>query len=46
MLYQVKGAFGLRDQIGSCPNIEVDIEVIDNSPFIIRQVHIKEEDKP
>ena len=27
MLYKYKEAFSLRDEIGTCPNIEVDIEV-------------------
>ena len=29
MLYDYKDAFSLRDKIGTCPNIEVDIDVID-----------------
>ena len=37
--------FSLRDEIGMCPNIEVNIEVTDNSPFFIRPYHVKEEDK-
>ena len=28
-----------------CPNIEVNIEVTDNSPFFIRPYHVKEEDR-
>ena len=36
MLYEYKDAFSLRDEIGTCPNIEVNIEVTDNSPFFIR----------
>ena len=28
-----------------CPNIEVNIEVTDNSPFFIRPCHVKEEDR-
>ena len=28
-----------------CPNIEVNIEVTDNSPFFIRLYHVKEEDR-
>ena len=43
MLY--KDAFSLRDEIGTCPNIEVGIEVTDKSPFFIRLYHIREEDK-
>ena len=34
MLYKYKEAFGLRDEIGTCPNIEVEIDVMDRSPFI------------
>ena len=45
MLYKYKEAFSLRDEIGTCPNIEVEIEVIDKSPFFIRPYHIREEDK-
>ena len=33
MLYKYKEAFSLRDKIGTCPNIEVEIEVMDKSPF-------------
>ena len=45
MLYKYKEAFSLRDEIGTCPNIEVGIDVIDKSPFFIRPYHVKEEDK-
>ena len=45
MLYDYKDAFSLRDEIGTCPNIEVNIEVIDNSSFFIRPYHVKEEDR-
>ena len=40
-----KEAFSLRDVIGTCPNIEVEIDVTDKSPFFIRPYHGKEEDK-
>ena len=43
MLYKYKEAF--RDEIGTCPNIEVEIDIKDKSPFFIRPYHIKEEDK-
>ena len=43
MLYEYKDVFSLRDEIGMCPNIEVNIEVTDNSPFFIRPYHVKEE---
>ena len=45
MLYKYKGAFSLRDKISMCPNIEVGIEVMDKSPFVIRPYHVREEDK-
>ena len=45
MLYKYKDAFTPRDEIGTCPNIEVEIEVLNKSSFFIRQYHIKEEDK-
>ena len=45
MLYEYKDVFSLRDEIGMCPNIEVNIEVTDNSPFFIWPYHVKEEDR-
>ena len=45
MLYKYKEAFTLRDGIGTCPNIEVEIEVLDKSPSFIRPYHVREEDK-
>ena len=33
MLYKYKGAFSLRDEIGTCPNIEVEIDIVDKSQF-------------
>ena len=45
MLYKYKEAFSLRDEIGTCPNIEVEIEVTEKSPFFIRLYHVREEDK-
>ena len=45
MLYKYKEAISLRDEISTCPNIEVDIDVTDKSPFFIRPYHVKEEDK-
>ena len=45
MLYKYKEVFSLRDEIGTCPNIEVEIEVTDKSPFFIRPYHVREEDK-
>ena len=45
MLYKYKEAFTLRDEIDTCPNIEVEIDVMDKSPFLIRPYQVKEEDK-
>ena len=45
MLYKYKEAFSLRDEIGTCPNIEVGIDVTDKSPFFIRPYYVREEDK-
>ena len=45
MLYEYKDVFSLRDEIGTCPNIEVNIEVMDNLPFFIQPYHVKEEDR-
>ena len=45
MLYEYKDVFSMRDEIGTCPNIEVNIEVTDNTPFFIRPYHVKEEDR-
>ena len=45
MLYEYKDIFSLRDGIGTCPNIEVNIEVTDNLPFFLGPYHVKEEDR-
>ena len=45
MLYKYSEVFSLRDEIDTCPNIKVKIEVTDKSPFFIRPYHIREEDK-
>ena len=36
-LYKYKEAFNLRDEIGTCPNIKVEIDVTDK--VIIRSYH-------
>ena len=33
MFYKYKDAFSLRDKIGTCPSIEVEIDITDKSPF-------------
>ena len=45
LIYKYKDAFSLRDEIGTCPNIEVEIEVTDRNPFFIRPFHARDEDK-
>ena len=45
MLFKYREAFSLRDEIGTCPNIEVEKDVTDKSPFFIRPYHVREEDK-
>ena len=45
LIYKYKNTFSLRDEIGRCPNIEVEIDVTDKTTFFIRPFHAKEEDK-
>ena len=45
LIHENKDAFSLRDEIGTCPNIKVEIDVTDSSPFFIRPFHAREEDK-
>ena len=34
ILYRFREPFSLRDEIGTCPNIEVEIDVTDKSRFL------------
>ena len=43
MIYEYMEAFSLRDEIGTHPNLEID--VTDKTPFFIRPYHVREEDK-
>ena len=43
MLYKYEGAFSLRDEIGNCPNIEIEIDITDKSPYFTRPYHLKED---
>ena len=45
VLYKYKKAFSLRDEIGLCQSMEVELELKDESPFFIRSFPIKESDK-
>ena len=35
MLYKYKEVFSLRDEVGICPNIELEIDVTDKFPFLL-----------
>ena len=41
MLYRYKEEFSLRDEIGTCPNIEVGIDVTDKSPFLLDRIMLE-----
>ena len=41
MLYKYKEAFSLRDEIGTCSNIEVEIHVTDKSPFLLGHIMLE-----
>ena len=45
MIKKYKKAFSLHDEIGECPNIKIDIDVDDDSPFFVRPF-LSEKDKP
>ena len=45
MLFKYREAYSLRDETGTCLNIEVEIDVTDKSPFFIRPYDVREEDK-
>ena len=45
LLYKYKDTFSLRDEIVTCPNIEVEIDIMDKPSLFIRPFHAKEEDK-
>ena len=38
MLNKYKKAFSLRDEIGTCPNIIVEIDVPDKLPFLLDHI--------
>ena len=46
VIKQYKKAFSLRDEIGECPNIRLNIDVIDDSLFFVCPFPISEKDKP
>ena len=40
MIYKYKDAVSLREEIGTCPSTEIDIDVMDKKPFLIRTYHV------
>ena len=46
LIKHYKNAFSLQDEIGECPNIHLNIDVIDDSPFFVHPLPIAEKDKP
>ena len=38
MIYKYKEVFSLRDEIGMCPNIEIDIDVTDKMPVLYQTI--------
>ena len=44
MLYEYRDTFSLQE-IGTYPNMEVEIDITDKTPIFIRPYHAKEEDK-
>ena len=46
LIYKYKDAFSMRDKIGMCATtLEVEIDVMDKTPFFLRPFHMKEDDK-
>ena len=45
VLMKYKDAFSLRDEIVLCPNMEIELELNNETPFFIRQFPIKESEK-
>ena len=41
MLHKHKEVFSLRDEIGTCPNIGVGIDVMDKSPFLLDHITLR-----
>ena len=45
MLYKYKDAFSLRDEIGSCPNIEVELDITEKSTFLLDHIMLRKKVK-
>ena len=35
VIFEYREAFSLRDKVGTCPNIEIDKDVTDKTPFLL-----------
>ena len=46
MLYKYKEVFSLRAGIGTCPNIEVEIDVLENSHFLLDCTMLRRKIRP
>ena len=46
IIHEHKDVFSLRDEIGSCPSMTINIEVLNDEPFFVRPFPISEADKP
>ena len=42
LLVKYRGVFHLKDEIDTCPNIEIHLTVMDKSPFFVRPFHVNE----
>ena len=45
LIIKYRDVFSLRDEIGACPNLTADIQVIDELPFFVRPFPLSETDK-
>ena len=45
LVVKYRDLFSLRDEIGACPNLTADIQVIDESSFFVRPFPLSETDK-
>ena len=46
LIYKYKDAYSLRDEVGTCPNIELEIDVTDKSPFLLGHFMLEKRTKP
>ena len=45
MLYKYTDTFSLRNKLGICPNMEVEIDVTDKSPFLLDCIMLRKKTK-